>query len=221
MVLLDSKTQPVLAVLWVISLFQIPFALSQSRDGESEDRDTTGTEPSVQAMLEDEVTAKLHDDTTLLRNVTVLKDETGLVFFDALRIWVGGAVQYDYYNFDGIFHHTGDGEHIEGGNVRRLEGILRSSLYDWGEIKAQYDFDSGVFRDLYLRWVSRDSNIPWIVTIGNQKEPRSLDQLLGNKSTMAQERSAPAYAFGTERSLGVRLHNMSAICHPGSRFYGQ
>ncbi|MEP4145871.1 MAG: porin [Halioglobus sp.] len=160
----------------------------------------------VATMLDPDTTSSMHDDTTILRNVSTLEDRTGVMFFDALRLWVGGAVQYDYFNFDGIYRHTEGGERDEGGNMRRLEGTLRSSLYEWGEIKVQYDFDSGTFRDFYVRWVSKDPETPWIVTIGNQKEPRSLDQLLGNKFTMAQERSAPAYAFGAERGMGVRLH---------------
>ena len=148
----------------------------------------------------------MHDDTTLLRTVAVLEDQTGLVFFDALRIWLGGAVQYDYYNLDGIYNHSGGGDQREGSSMRRLEGIFRSQLFDWGEIKAQYDFDEGIFRDLYLRWVSKRTHTPTTVTIGNQKEPFGLDYLSGNKFGIAHERSAPSHAFGSWRSKGVRLH---------------
>ena len=163
-------------------------------------------ESRVALGLDVNSTNDMHDDTTLLRDVATLEDKTGLVFFDALRIWVGGAVQYDYYNFDGIYNHAGEGERREGGSMRRLEGILRSSLYDWGEIKAQYDFDAGIFRDLYLRWVSKKQHTPLTVTVGNQKEPMGLDRLIGNKFGIAQERSAPSHAFGSWSSLGVLLH---------------
>ena len=107
------------------------------------------------SLLGAKETSDMHDDTTLLRTVTALEDDTGLTLFDALRIWVGGAVQYDYSVIDGVYNHSNDGERHEEGNMRRLEGILRAQLYDWGEIKAQYDLDAGIFRDLYLRWVSR------------------------------------------------------------------
>lgn len=163
-------------------------------------------ESRVATRLDTGTTNDMHDDTTLLRNVEILEDETGVMFFNALRIWVGGAVQYDYYNFDGIYNHPGDGDRRKDGSMRRLEGILRSSLYDWGEIKAQYDFDAGIVRDLYLRWVSKRRQTPLTITVGNQKEPIGLDQLMGNKFGMAQERSAPSHAFGAWRSLGVRLH---------------
>ncbi len=177
-----------------------------STDDTQPERADTGSESRVATLLDAETTNNMHDDTTVLRNVRVLEEETGLVIREALRIWMGGAVQYDYYNFDGIFNHSGDGERREGGAVRRLEGILRSSLYDWGEIKAQYDFDAGVLRDLYLRWVSERPHTPVTVTIGNQSEPMGLDLTMGNKFTMAQESSAPSHAFGDWRSLGVRLH---------------
>ncbi len=160
----------------------------------------------VATLLDTDTTNEMHDDSTLLRTVSVLEDETGVEFFNALRIWVGGAVQYDYHNFDRIFSNRDDGERREGGSMRRLEGILRSSLYDWGEIKAQYDFDAGIFRDLYLRWVSDRPSTPLIITIGNQKEPIGMDQLQGNKQGIAHERSGPTSAFGNWRGLGVRLH---------------
>ncbi len=177
-----------------------------SEDNRSETAEPADGGSRVATLLDADTTNEMHDDSTLLRSVSVLEDETGVEFFNALRIWVGGAVQYDYSNFDGIYSNRDEGERREGGSMRRLEGILRSSLYDWGEIKAQYDFDSGVFRDLYLRWVSDRPSTPLIITIGNQKEPIGLDQLQGNKQGIAQERSAPSSAFGAWRSMGLRLH---------------
>ena len=170
-------------------------------DGES----VTEEEASVAVLLDDASTKDLHDDTTILRNVVALDDDA-LVLFDAFRFWIGGAAQYDYYNFDGVYNHQGDGDRDEGSNIRRLEGIVRAQVLDWGEIKLQYDFDSGVARDAYFRFVSERPNTPVTVTVGNQKEPIGMDNLYGNKFGMAQERSAPSSVFGNWRSLGVRLH---------------
>ena len=100
----------------------------------------------VATLLDADTTSSMHDDTTILRNVSVLEDRTGLMFFDALRLWVGGSVQYDYFNFDGIYRNTDQGERDEGSSFRRLEGVLRAQLYEWGEFKLQYDFDAGVAR---------------------------------------------------------------------------
>ncbi|MEH6582095.1 MAG: porin [Halioglobus sp.] len=176
-------------------------------------------ERSVGTLLDDETTVEMHDDTTLLRDVRSggIKG-SGLLVFDAFRFWVGGAIQYDYYNFDGIYNSSSEGARREGGSMRRFEGILRSQLYDWGEIKAQYDFDRGNFRDLYLRWVSKRKDTPLTITAGNQKEPLGLDNLIGNKSGIAQERSAPSYAFGSRRSLGVRLHKAFELAPEKRKF---
>lgn len=82
------------------------------------------SDAQVAAMLDPDTTSSMHDDTTILRNVSRLEDRTGVMFFNALRLWVGGAVQYDYFNFDGIYRHTEGGEGDEGSAFRRLEGIL-------------------------------------------------------------------------------------------------
>ena len=169
-------------------------------EGESDSGD-----PTVSTLRNDEITTEMHDDTTLLRNVSA-QDESGKLLFGALRVWVGGAVQYDYYNFDGIYSHSGGGDRREGTAMRRLEGTLRSQPYDWGEIKAQYDFDQGAFRDLYLRWVSPAISTPVTLILDNQKEPVGLDNLTGNKFGFARERASTLHAFGSWRSLGVRLH---------------
>jgi phosphate-selective porin OprO and OprP len=210
---LDGRVQTfVLGALMVLCTCAPQFAVAQQvqatepvEETTEEATEQTDGEARVAALLDDDDTNDLHDDTTLLRNVGPLSED-GLVLFDALRIWMGGAIQYDYYNFDGIFNHSGEGGRREGANMRRLEGTLRSQLFQWGEIKAQYDFDSGQFRDLYLRWVSELPETPVTVTIGNQKEPIGMDNLYSNKFSIAQERSAPGDALGTWRSQGVRLH---------------
>ena len=160
---------------------------------------------TVSSRLDAKTTSDMHNDNTILRNVEVAtKDEEGVVLFDALRIWAGGAMQYDYHSFDGIYHNAGDGERDSGGAVRRMEIILRTQLYDWGEAKFQYDLYDGTARDIYVRWVSDLK--PVTVTIGNQKEPMGLDYLTGNKFGFPQEHSLPADGFGAWRSMGVRLH---------------
>lgn len=154
----------------------------------------------VEFLADEQVTAEMHDDTTVLRNVE--NDEGDLVLFDALHLWVGGSGQFDAAVRDGLFRYDKGGDRQGDFEIRRAEGILRVSLMDLGELKLQYDFDSTVFRDLYWRWVSGDESQN--VTIGNQKETLGLDYLMGNKFGTAMERSAPASAFGSYRSKGVR-----------------
>ncbi len=205
-----AKAPATLALTLALAAFPFPLVAQEEPAGDVPEQaagpgDEEGDEATVAALLDASATKDMHDDSTLLRDVVAL-DEKALVLFDALRIWVGGAVQYDYYNVDGIFNHESSSDSEEGGNFRRLEVIGRAQLFDWGEIKAQYDLDAGIFRDLYLRWVSDRPDTPVTITIGNQKEPISLDNLSGNKFEMAQERAAPSHAFGSWRSKGIRLH---------------
>lgn len=176
---------------------------SETADDGADAADSLG----VQALLDEDTTADMHDDSTILRDIGVASvDERGFMIFDTLRFWVGGAMQYDYYNFDGIYTNQSSNSSREGTTFRRLEGIFRSQISDWGEAKVQYDFNEGIFRDLYLRWVSKLTDTPTTITLGNQKEPMGLDYLSGTKFGLAQERSAPTHAFGSRRGLGIRLH---------------
>ncbi len=188
----------------------LPLACAYASDEPTAAADSTTdelqAEPRVAKGLDQDTTKVLHDDTTVLRTVSVLDDQS-LLLFGALRLWAGGAIQYDYYNLDGIFNHTEHGDREKGSGLRRLEATMRAQLFDWGELKAQYDLDKGIVGDLYLRWVSKRENTPVTVTVGNQKEPIGFDGLLGNKFGMAQEISTATHAFGTRRSLGLRLHS--------------
>lgn len=189
-------------VALIFCLIVLPMsARSQSGLDEASASSSTG----VSAGLDSDTTSELHDNNTVLRDVsTRAQDRDGVVLHDALRIWVGGAIQYDYHSFDGIYNHESDGKRERGGVMRRMEVVLRTTLYDWGETKFQYDVNDGTARDVYLRWVSKIK--PVTVTLGNQKEPMGMDFLMGNKITLPQERGTPAYAFGGWRSLGLRLH---------------
>jgi phosphate-selective porin len=192
-------------------LLPAPSACAQAKEeppaavADTSNGDAGAEDNRVATLLDDDTTNVMHDDTTVLRTVSVLDDQS-LLLFGALRLWAGGAIQYDYYNIDGIFNHVDDGTNEEGSGMRRLEATVRAQLFDWGELKAQYDLDKGIVGDLYLRWISGREITPVTVTLGNQKEPIGFDGLTGNKFGMAQEISTATNAFGTRRSLGLRLH---------------
>ena len=194
-------------------------AVTQVSDQASEEPGDKSKSISVQTLLDDSTTTDMHDDSTVLRDIGVGSvDESGLLIFDTLRLWAGGAVQYDYYNLDGIYTNLSSKDSREGASFRRLEGVFRSRIADWGEAKAQYDFNEGIFRDLYLRWVSKLRETPTTVTLGNQKEPMGLDYLSGTKFGVVQERSAPTHAFGSRRGLGLRLHRSYQL-QPSERMF--
>jgi phosphate-selective porin len=156
----------------------------------------------VEFGKDEAVTVEMHDDTTVLREVE--GDDGDVVLFDALHVWIGGAVQLDAYSFDELFNANAGGESKDDTSVRRGEVIVRSTLFDWGELKLQYDLKSNVWRDLYFRRVNEDKGET--LTIGTQKEPMGLDYLMGNKFGTAMERSAPATAFGSFRGSGIRFN---------------
>ena len=169
---------------------------------ESEKKDKEAEPVKVEFLADEAVTVEMHDDTTVLREVA--GDDGDLVLFDALHLWIGGAVQFDSYSYNDLFSSRSGGATEEDTFVRRGEVIVRSTLFDWGEVKAQYDLDSNIWRDLYYRDVNEDESRT--LTIGNQQEPMGLDYLMGNKFGTAMEKSAVASAFGSFRGAGVRIH---------------
>jgi phosphate-selective porin OprO/OprP len=139
-----------------------------------------------------------------------VRDDKGeLVFFGKVHLWVGGAIQLDAYRGDGLFNVDEDGDWDSTSYIRRGEGILRGSVFDNGEIKLQYDFDSKEYRNLYWRWTS-DAEAGSL-TVGNQKEPIGLDYMMGSKFTTALEPSAPTSAFGGLRSAGIRYDGRTTL----------
>jgi hypothetical protein len=118
----------------------------------------------VAVLANESVTTAMHDDTTVLRDLK--NDQGDLVLFDALHIWAGGDMQFDSYHFNNVFNYKNDGDSEATSDTRRAEAIIRARLYDLGEVKATYDFESKIYRDLYWRWVSKSADTS--VTIGNQ-----------------------------------------------------
>jgi phosphate-selective porin len=161
----------------------------------------------VAVMAGDSATREMHNDNTVVRNVT---DDSGeRLLLGDLHIWAGGAAQLDAYGGDGLFTLADGGSSESETYVRRGEGILRASLFDHNEFKVQYDFDAKLFRDLYWRWLSESTASA--LTVGNQKEPLGLDYLVGSKFNTAMEPSAPSTAFGNYRSKGVRYSAWGAV----------
>lgn len=156
----------------------------------------------VEVLKDEKVTVEMHDDTTILRAVEA--DSGDLVLFDALHLWIGGAAQGDAYYYDDLFNAGRGGGDENDTAVRRAEVIVRSTLFDWGEIKLQYDLDANIWRDLYYRRV--DEEKARTITIGNQTEPMAQENTLGNKFTTAMEQSAPTSTFAANRGLGVRVN---------------
>jgi phosphate-selective porin len=171
--------------------------------------------PAVAALSDEKATVEMHDDATILRDVETASGD--LVLFDALHIWIGGAVQYEGQIYSDLLNAREGGGSERNTLMRRGEVVLRSTLFDLGEVKLQYDLDAEIWRDLNYRLV--DSDTARTLTIGNQKEPMSQENMLGNKFSAPQERSAPTSAFGQYRSMGVTL-NSWFLSEEGDSFLG-
>lgn len=164
-------------------------------------------ELKADTMLDHSTTIDLHNDNTILRDVTVKKkDGAGQVSLGPLSIWIGANISYDVYKIDDVYNYRNAGDADAGQKTRHLEATLRSRLQNWGEIKAQYNFEGADWTDLYVRWVSRLTPRPYTITVGNQKEPMGLSWLGGSTSETALELATPVAAFGDWRSFGLRVH---------------
>jgi hypothetical protein len=184
-----------------------PAVTDKADDGDHQKTVNIGKKVHVSVLANDQATVDLHDDNTVLRD---LKNDRGeLVLFGKMHLWAGGAVQLDAYFGEGLFTYDEGGGSDSNFYIRRAEGILRASLFENSEIKAQYDFDTDTFRSVYWRYVFDSSARS--VTVGNQKEPMGLDWMLGSKFTTALEPSAPTSAFSSYRSNGIRYNGSTAL----------
>jgi phosphate-selective porin len=182
-------------------------AAINAKPPEPEQKGDDDDTPKVAVLVDDKATSDLHDDNTVLRDVA--GKDGDLVLFGALHLWIGGALQYDVYQGEGLFTHAEGGNSDTDHYLRRGEGIFRASVFEHSEIKIQYDFDADLFRDLYWRWLSNSRSQS--ITVGNQKEPLSLDYLMGNKFATAMEQSAPSSAFYSSRSMGIRYNGWATL----------
>ena len=158
------------------------------------------TAVEVQVLSGEKVTVEMHDDSTILRTVS---DERGdLVLFEGLQVWFGGAFQYDSVELEDLYVVGGGSD--SNTFTSRAEVTVRSTLFDLGELKAQYDIDGQFWRDLYYRYADEDGE--FTLTVGNQGEPFSQESILGNKFNAAMEVSAPTSAFALGKGMGVRLN---------------
>ena len=186
-----------------------PAPAAEEAPAESADQKTVSVSKDAQVavLADNKTTVSMQDDNSVLRDVRNNKGQ--LVLFGKVRLWVGGAVQLEAYNGEGLFTVAEGGNSESESYVRRAEGILRASIFENSEVKAQYDFDANIFRNLYWRWLSDSASRS--LTVGNQKEPMGLDYLEGSKFTSAMEPSAPSSAFASFRSAGVRYSSWDAL----------
>lgn len=123
----------------------------------------------------------------------------------------GGRVMVDagYYNEDA---KKGD---ESGTEFRRLRMFAKGTLYrDWGyKVQVDYSDDALAIKDAYIKYK------PWGVTIGNFKQPLSLEELTSSKYITFMERSLPT-VFATSHRIGVGVNKGGKNWSAAASIYG-
>ena len=107
----------------------------------------------------------------------------------------GGRLQFDAAFFDADESSFGNGS-----EVRRARLYLAGQVFDDWQFKNEIDFAGNdvSIKDAYLRY----TGLPAKITIGNFKEPFSLEELTSSQSTTFMERALPN-VFAPSRNLGI------------------
>lgn len=116
------------------------------------------------------------------------------------KMQVGGRLMADgaYYDDDNV-------EHGSGTEFRRARLFASGTVFrDWG-FKAQYDFagDDVSIKDAYISYKGIS---PLSITVGNFKEPFSLEELTSSKYITFMERSLPVN-LAPSRNFGLGIHS--------------
>lgn len=109
---------------------------------------------------------------------------------------VGGRIQVDGAYYDDDKTPLGSGTEF-----RRIRLFSSGSFFKVWDYKAQFDFADGAeVKDGYLKYKGLE-NVG--ITIGQYKEPFSLEELTSSKYITFMERSLPVEAFAPSRKIGI------------------
>ncbi len=123
---------------------------------------------------------------------------------------LGGRLQWDYNQAEenGIVDE-------DAFDIRRARLYVSGNVKDWG-YKAQFNIgngNGGTPEDLYIRYNGLSNGMT--VTIGRQKEPFGLEQMISSKDNSMLERGGPVEAYTPGRSDGIQLNGTA-----GDVYYG-
>ncbi|MEH6549787.1 MAG: porin [Pseudomonadales bacterium] len=120
---------------------------------------------------------------------------------------LGGRIQAQFDQYSDSMNLKQGGDTANDLFIRRARIYVKGTLYsDWA-YKAQFNIDSdgskgGSYEDLYIKWTKfKMAN----VTVGNHKEPFSLQELTSSKYVTTVERAAIDDFLSEGRSLGVSI----------------
>jgi len=116
----------------------------------------------------------------------------------AFKFQFGGRLMVDAAAYDKDVTPLGSGAEI-----RRARLFTKGTVYDDWFYKAQVDFAGNevTMKDFYMGYSGYD---PLKITLGNQKEPFSLNELTSSKYITFMERALPN-AFAPSRNIGLAV----------------
>jgi phosphate-selective porin OprO and OprP len=134
------------------------------------------------------------------------------------KFQVGGRVMVDSAWYMANANTDPDKNWGNGTEIRRARIFLKGTVWDNWDFKVQYDFaGSGSLKDAYLRYTGLKQYLdhPLNITVGNFKEPFSLEELTSSKYITFMERGLPN-AFAPSRNLGVAANSYGKVLDDGN-----
>jgi phosphate-selective porin OprO/OprP len=131
------------------------------------------------------------------------------------KMQLGGRLMADaaWYNQDNV---KLDGQN--GTEFRRARLFVKGTMYGVWHYKAQYDFAaSDEIKDAYIRYTGFE---PLRITVGQFKQPSSLEDLTSSKYITFMERALPN-AFATGRRIGLGVDRDTDHYTLAASVYGQ
>ncbi len=116
------------------------------------------------------------------------------------KLRVGGRLQVD-----SVWHEEDDQPLEDTVDIRRARVYIKTQFFKRWDLKGQADFKDGDadLKDLYLRYSGAKGSD---FTLGNFKEPFSLEEQTSSKHITFLERSLPVAAFSPGRAVGMAFH---------------
>lgn len=151
---------------------------------------------------------------TTIKHTGPLKWETNEGEF---KLQVGGRIMVDAasYDEDNVELDGGDGTEF-----RRARLFVAGTMFhDW-DWKAQYDFagNEAEIKDAYIRYTGFE---PATITVGQFKQPFSLEELTSSKYITFMERALPTVAFATSRRIGLGTNSAGNNWTWAASLYGR
>ncbi len=131
------------------------------------------------------------------------------------KLRVGGRIQADYNAFDSDRARLGNGSEIRRGRM-----FVSGTMWRAWRYKFQYDFTGTGIKGIKDAWLRYRGVAGGDITVGNFKEPYSLENMTSSKYTMFIERSLPS-AFLPGRSIGLAYSSHGRNWSANAGIYGK